>query len=117
MRVQERIPDTSVSTGASCKRTAKTEWTTAKAWMIPATARLGPQGVSHNDVNKFAFAANEVNHQVQVDMGLRVYYGARVFGKCKRVGRQTCKNLYGTSKGKNKLPPSCITFLKNHEIR
>merc|ERR1712136_226469 len=48
-----------------------------------------------------AFAANDVDHQVEVDMSIRVYFGAKLFGKCKRVGRKTCHGVKGYSKGTN----------------
>ena len=77
--------------------------TVAKAWMIPSTAQLAPAGVTYDDINKMAFAANDIDHQVQVDMSIRVEFGAKIFGKCKRVGRKTCGGIKGTSRGNNNI--------------
>ena len=83
--------------------------TVAKAWMIPDTAHLGAEGVSYDDKFKFAFAANDVDHQVQVDTSIRVEFGAKIWRKCKRVGRKTCSGVRGTSRGKLHKPCS-ITY-------
>jgi len=72
-----------------------------RTWMIPGTAKLGPEGVSYDDLIKLAFAANDIDHQVKVDMSIRVHFGAKIFGSCKRVGRKTCDGVTGTSRGKN----------------
>ena len=48
--------------------------------MIPGTAKLGPEGVSYDDLIKLAFAANDIDHQVKVDMSIRVHFGAKIFG-------------------------------------
>jgi len=101
VRVQQRFPDEGIHTGHSCSKTARTMGTVAKAWMIPSTAQLAPAGVTYDDINKMAFAANDIDHQVQVDMSIRVEFGAKIFGKCKRVGRKTCGGIKGTSRGKN----------------
>jgi len=101
VRVQQRFPDEGIHTGHSCSKTARTMGTVAKAWMIPGTAQLSPAGVTYDDINKMAFAANDIDHQVQVDMSIRVEFGAKIFGKCKRVGRKTCGGIKGTSRGKN----------------
>ena len=70
-----------------------------RTWMIPGTAQLGPEGVSYDDLIKLAFAANDIDHQVKVDMSIRVHFGAKIFGSCKRVGRKTCDGVTGTSRG------------------
>jgi len=101
VRVQQRFPDEGIHTGHSCSKTARTMGTVAKAWMIPSTAQLAPAGVTYDDINKMAFAANDIDHQVQVDMSIRVEFGAKIFGKCKRVGRKTCGGIKGTSRGQN----------------
>jgi len=101
VKVQDRFPDQAVDTGHSCSKTAETKDIVAKAWMIPGTARLGADGVAYDDLIKLAFAANDVDHQVEVDMSIRVYFGAKLFGKCKRVGRKTCHGVKGFSKGTN----------------
>jgi len=101
VRVQQRFPDEGIHTGHSCSKTARTMGTVAKAWMIPGTAQLSPAGVTYDDTNKMSFAANDIDHQVQVDMSIRVEFGAKIFGKCKRVGRKTCGGIKGTSRGKN----------------
>ena len=72
--------------------------------MISGTARLGADGIAYDDLIKLAFAANDVDHQVEVDMSIRVYFGAKLFGKCKRVGRKTCHGVKGYSKGTNLYP-------------
>ena len=71
--------------------------------MIPGTARLGADGVAYDDLIKLAFAANDVDHQVEVDMSIRVEFGVKVFRKCKRVGRKTCHGIKGSSKGTNSI--------------
>ena len=79
--------------------------TVATAWMIPSTAQLGPEGVisDGSDNMAVAIAASEIDHQVEVKMSIRVEFGAKIFGKCKRVGRKTCGGVKGTSRGKNNM--------------
>ena len=72
-----------------------------RTWMIPGSSQLGPEGLAYDDLIKFAFAANDIDHQVQVDMSIKVDFGAKVFGKCKRVGRKTCDGVTGSSRGTN----------------
>ena len=112
VKVEERFPDTSIHTGHSCSKTAKTHNTIAKTWMIPGTARLGPEGVAYDDLIKLAFAANDVDHQVQVDTSIRVQFGTKIFGKCKKVGRKTCGGVKGTSRGKSYMSYACGFFFK-----
>ena len=72
--------------------------------MIPGTARLGPEGVTYLDLlgeGGEAFAATDVDHQVSVTMDVRVRFGVKFLGKCRRVGRKTCDNVRGTSRGTN----------------
>ena len=79
--------------------------TVANAWMIPSTAQLGPEGVTSDGTDKMAvaIAASDIDHQVQVDMSIRVEFGAKIFGKCKRVGRKTCRGIKGTSRGMSNM--------------
>ena len=101
VKVQQRFPDESIHTGHSCSKTARTMGTVATAWMIPSTAQLGPEGVISDGTDKMAvaIAASDIDHQVQVDMSIRVEFGAKIFRKCKRVGRKTCTDIKGFSKG------------------
>jgi len=101
VKVQDRFPNEGLDTGHSCSKTAEARDIVAKVWMVPGTARLGADGVSYDDLVKLAFAANDVDHQVEVDMSIRVKFGAKVFGKCHRVGRKTCHGVKGTSRGTN----------------
>jgi len=103
VKVQQRFPDESIHTGHSCSKTARTMGTVATAWMIPSTAQLGPEGVISDGTDKMAvaIAASDIDHQVQVDMSIRVEFGAKIFRKCKRVGRKTCRGIKGHSRGKN----------------
>ena len=101
VKVQERYPDQIIETGRSCSKQARIKDIVAKAWMIPGTAQLGPDGVKYDDLVKLAFAANDVDHQVEVDMSVRVRFGVKVFGKCKHLGRKTCHGVKGSSKGTN----------------
>ena len=85
--------------------------------MIPGTSQLGPEGVAYDDLIKFAFAANDIDHQVQVDMSIKVDFGAKVFGKCKRVGRKTCDGVTGSSRGTNHISFEIFAVLNNfHQI-
>ena len=79
--------------------------TVAEAWMIPSTAQLGPEGVISDGADKMAvaIAASDIDHQVQVKMSIRVEFGVKIFRKCKRVGRKTCRDIKGTSRGKSKF--------------
>jgi len=103
VKVQQRFPDENIHTGHSCSKTARTMGTVATAWMIPSSAQLGPEGVisDGSDNMAVAIAASDIDHQVEVKMSIRVEFGAKIFGKCKRVGRKTCGGVKGTSTGKN----------------
>jgi len=101
VEVQQRYPNENIDTGHSCSKTAHTMNTVAKARMIPGTARLSPEGVTYDDLLKLAFAASDVDHEVQVAMDIRVNFGSRWFGKCKNIGRKTCHGVTGASRGTN----------------
>ena len=110
VKVQERYPDQIIETGRSCSKQARIKDIVAKAWMIPGTAQLGPEGVAYDDLLKLAFAANDIDHQVEIDMSIRVRFGVKIFGKCKHLGRKTCHGIKGSSKGKNHMSDT-IYFL------
>merc|ERR550532_2465670 len=69
--------------------------------MNPGTARLSPESVTYDDLLKLAFAASDVDHEVQVAMDIRVNFGSRWFRKCKNIGRKTCHGVTGASRGTN----------------
>ena len=121
VKVQQRFPDESIHTGHSCSKTARTMGTVATAWMIPSTAQLGPEGVISDGTDKMAvaIAASDIDHQVQVDMSIRVEFGAKIFRKCKRVGRKTCRGIKGHSRGKSNmlLKNVFLSLLKNILIK
>ena len=76
--------------------------------MISGTARLGADGIAYDDLIKLAFAANDVDHQVEVDMSIRVHFGTKILGKCRRVGRKTCHGIKGSSKGTDFYLTICL---------
>ena len=71
--------------------------------MIRGTAQLKPDLVAYDDLLKLAFAANDVDHQVEVDMSVRVWRGRKIrlwrYKKCIQWGRFTCDGIKGSSKG------------------
>lgn len=101
VKVEESLPDESINTGHSCSKTATAINVRGRSWMVPGTARIGPEGVSYDDLSKMAFAATDIDHQVRVDMSIRVRFGVRFFGSCRKLGRKTCDGVFGTSTGTN----------------
>ena len=76
--------------------------------MIRGTAQLRPDLVGYDDLLKLAFAANDVDHQVEVDMSVRVWRGRKIrlwrYKKCIQWGRFTCDGIKGSSKGTTFYP-------------
>ena len=73
----------------------------AKARILPGTSRLGADGIAYENSVNLAFAAYDLDHEVEVDMSIWAEFGTKLFGKCKRVGRKTCNSIKGSSKGTN----------------
>jgi len=101
VKVRESLPDEAINTGHSCSKTATAMNVVGQASMIPGTARLGPEGVVYDDLLKMSFAATDIDHEVRIDMSIRVRFGVKIFGSCKRVGRKTCDGVSGSARGTN----------------
>jgi len=105
VRVTERFPDENVNTGHSCSVRARAMGVVASVTMLPGTVNLGPQGVVYIDEIQNAIAVGSVKHAFTVNLSIRAYFGAKIFGKCRRIGRKTC-STDGYSEGTNKISVS-----------
>ena len=114
--MQERYPDQWIAN--SCENKAQIRNVFAKVWMIRGTAQLRPDLVGYDDLLKLAFAANDVDHQVEVDMSVRVWRGRKIrlwrYKKCIQWGRFTCDGIKGSSKGTTFYPIQLLFMRLNY---
>jgi len=98
----ESYPNEKVETGHSCEVTAEARNIHATAAMIPGSVQLGPEGVVYIDEIKNSIAVADVRHSLSVNLDVRAWFGVKIAGHCKNVGRKTCATD-GYSEGVNHL--------------
>lgn len=101
----QNLPNEKIDTGHSCSKTAEARDGKISAKMVGSTAELDSLDIGYEQLFKYSFMAGSVPHEVKLNANIRVSFGIKFFGSCKRVGRKTC-SIQGSSKGQNNISVS-----------
>jgi len=96
----ENLPNQKIDTGHSCSKTAEARDGKISAKMVGSTAELDSLDIGY--YQPYSFMAGLVPHEVKLNANIRVNFGFKFFGSCKRIGRKTC-SIEGSSKGQNSI--------------
>jgi len=99
----ENLPNQKIDTGHSCSKTAEARDGKISAKMVGSTAELDSLDIGY--YQPYSFMAGLVPHEVKLNANIRVNFGFKFFGSCKRIGRKTC-SIEGSSKGQNNISVS-----------
>jgi hypothetical protein len=100
--VTENLLNQRIDTGHSCSKTAEARDGVITARMVGTSAELDSLDIGYFAEIYNSFIAGLVPHEVTLTANIRVSFGIKFFGSCKRVGRKTC-SIKGTSTGKNNI--------------
>jgi len=98
----ENLPNQKIDTGHSCSKTAEARDGKISAKMVGSTAELDSLDITFDKKFNATFMAGLVPHEVKLNANIRVNFGFKFFGSCKRIGRKTC-SIEGSSKGQNSI--------------
>jgi len=100
--VTENLPNQRIDTGHSCSKTAEARDGKITARMVGTSAELDSLDIDYFGEIYNSFISGLVPHEVTLNANIRVSFGVKFFGSCKRVGRKTC-SIKGSSTGKNNI--------------
>ena len=100
--ITKGLPNEGIDTGHSCSKRAEARDILVTARMVDDKAMLDSLDIGYYEEIKNAFIAGKVPHEVTVSANIRVTFGYRFFGSCKKIGRKTC-GVKGSSKGSNTI--------------
>jgi len=101
----EYVPNEKIDTGHSCSKTAEARDGKVSAKMVGSAAELDSLDIGYEQMFDYSFMAGLVPHEVTLNANIRVWFGIKLFGSCKNIGRKTC-SIEGYSRGQNNISVS-----------